>query len=194
MSMYMFLEEPQARETADQARAAIRAALITSAIAAIVLGIIALVWPGPTLVAIAIVFGIWLVIGGVMRIATAVTSRFLPTGTRWLLGVLGALVVIAGIVCLFHPGSALWVLTVFIGVSWIIDGIIALFSGRDRATVGPRWLYVLGAVVSVIAGIIVLALPGLAIATFAVFGGILLIIIGVVTLFTLPPAVRPQPQ
>ncbi|WP_235686952.1 HdeD family acid-resistance protein [Tomitella gaofuii] len=184
----MYTEERGFPESASRARAAIRAALITSAVAAIVLGAIALFWPGPTLLAIAVLFGLWLVIGGVMRVATAITSHFLSTGMRWLLGGLGALVVAAGIVCLFNPGKALWVLTVFIGISWILDGVMALFSGRDRATVGPRWLYIAGAVISVIAGIVVLAMPGVAVATFAMFGGILLIIMGIVTLFTLPPS------
>ncbi len=182
-----YVEDRDFPEMAEQARAAIRSALITSAIAAIVLGIIALFWPGPTLLAVAIVFGIWLVIGGVVRMATAFSSHFLSTGLRWAIGILGALVAIAGVVCLFHPGSALWVLTVFIGIGWIFDGVSALFSGRDRATVGPRWLYIVGSVLSVIAGIIVLAMPAVAIATFAMFGGILLIVVGVVTLFTLPP-------
>ncbi|QDQ96282.1 HdeD family acid-resistance protein [Tomitella fengzijianii] len=184
----MYMEERGFPESASKARAAIRAALITSAVAAIVLGVIALFWPGPTLVAVAVLFGLWLVIGGVMRIATAITSHFLSAGMRWTLGILGVLVVIAGIVCLFHPGQALWVLTVFIGISWILDGVMALFSGRDRATVGPRWLYIAGAVISVVAGIIVLAMPAVAVATFAMFGGILLIVIGIVTLFTLPPS------
>jgi len=182
-----YVEDRDFPEMAEQARAAIRSALITSAIVAIILGVIALFWPGPTLLAVAIVFGIWLVVGGIVRMATAFSSHFLSTGMRWAIGILGALVTIAGIVCLFHPGSALWVLTVFIGIGWIFDGVSALFSGRDRATVGPRWLYILGAVLSVIAGIIVLSMPAVAIATFAMFGGILLIVVGVVTLFTLPP-------
>lgn len=187
--MSTFLEDPQHSEVPAQARTAIRTALMVSAVSGIVLGIVALFWPGPTLLAIAIVFGLWLVVSGIMRVATAASSSFLSSGKRWLVGILGAIVFLIGIVCLFNPGGSLVVLAIFIGISWILDGITALFSGRDRATVGPRWLYVLGSIVSVVAGIIVLALPGVAIVTFAVFGGIMLIIVGIVTLCTLPPKV-----
>ncbi|MFM2353354.1 MAG: hypothetical protein RLZZ608_760, partial [Actinomycetota bacterium] len=40
---------------------------------------------------------------------------------------------------------------------------------------------------SIIGGIVVFTLPGLAIVTFVIFGGWILIAIGVATLFSLPP-------
>lgn len=167
-------------------RSAVRSVMAVSAVSAIVLGVVLIVWPGPTLTAVAVLFGLWLVVGGALRIAAAVSSRFLGTGTRWAVGLLGALVAVAGVICLFHPGDALWVLAVVIGVSWIADGAAALFSGAGHDTVGPRWLYVLGAVVSVLAGIAVVAMPALAVSVFALWGGLLLVIVGVVTLFSLP--------
>lgn len=185
--MTQFLSTERMDRMAGQARSAIRTALLVSAVAGVVLGVILLVWPGPTLLAIGVLFGLWLLVSGIMRISVAITSSFLPAGSRWLLAVLGAIVAIGGVLCLFRPGSSLVILALFIGISWIVDGATSLLSGRSRATAGPRWLYIAGAAISMIAGVMVLASPALALATFAMFGGVLLIIVGVVTLCTLPP-------
>ena len=50
----------------------------------------------------------------------------------------------------------------------------------------PRWVLVVSGVVSIIAGIVVITLPGLAIGTFITFGASLLIVVSVVNLLTLP--------
>ncbi len=160
--------------------------LIAVSIIGIILGILALVWPGGTLLTIAILFGSYLIAAGVFRLSTAITMDSLSTGVRWLLGILGVLIIVAGIVSLANPFQSLIILAFAIGIGWILDGIVDIAGGVSGSTTGRRWLAIVSGIVSILAGIVIFLLPGLAIATFIMFGAILLIVVSVTTLLTLP--------
>lgn len=164
-----------------------RGFVLASAITAIALGIAALVWPGATLVTVALLFGASLVVSGIFRLVVAFTSDSLSTGVRWLVGVLGALTIVAGVIALNNLGGTLIVMAFVIGFGWVFDGIAAIAAGVTGRSAMPRWLAVLSGVISIIGGIVIFTLPGLAIAAFVIFGGWILIAIGVATLFSLPP-------
>jgi uncharacterized membrane protein HdeD (DUF308 family) len=164
-----------------------RGFVLASAITAIVMGAIALFWPGVTLLTVALLFGAYLVVTGVFRLVLALTSTTLGAGVRWFVGILGVLVLIAGVVALANPAQSLVVLALVIGIGWIVDGIASVVAGFTGRTELPRWLAVVTGVVSIIGGIVIFALPGLAIATFVLVGGWILIAIGIATLFSLPP-------
>ena len=160
--------------------------LIAVSIIGITLGIIALVWPGATMFTIAILFGTYLVAVGVFRVTAAITADSLSSGLRWVLGILGVFVIVAGIACLANPFRSLAVLAFVIGFGWIIDGLVDVTAAATGKSRGPRWLAFVSGVVSIIAGIVVFMLPGLALATFVIFGAILLIVVSATTLLTLP--------
>jgi uncharacterized membrane protein HdeD (DUF308 family) len=162
-----------------------RGEVVAIAIVGLVLGIVALVWPDATLVTVAVVFGLYLIMSGLFRLSVAILSRTSTTGWRWFGGVLGVLVVAAGIYCLVNPVQSLAVLAWVIGFGWIAEGIIDIMAGI-QGLVSPTWLAILSGVVSIIAGIIVFTLPALAIQTFLIFGAVLLIVVSITTLFTLP--------
>lgn len=162
-----------------------RGELIAVAIVGLVLGIIALLWPGATLLTVAIIFGIYLVMSGIYRITVAFLSHTATTAIRWLSAILGVLVVAAGVYCLSNPLRSLAVIAFVIGFGWIAEGIIDIMSGV-QGVVSPRWLALVSGVVSIIAGIVTFTLPGLAVTAFLAFGAILLIFVSVSTLLTLP--------
>src|SRR3954463_6344164 len=101
---------------------------IALGVVCIVLGLIALIWPQATLLVVALVFGLQLIAAGLVRIVAAVTLKDLPGWWRAVAGILGALTVIAGIICLFRPGTSLLVLALVLAIGWIIDGISELIS------------------------------------------------------------------
>lgn len=101
---------------------------------------------------------------------------------------MGAIILIAGIVCLFNPGESLVLLAILIGVGWIFQGIQEVAAGLAGAHYAPKWFLIGSGAFSIVAGIIVLFLPGAAIATFLIVGAILLVVVSVITLFTLPRA------
>lgn len=163
--------------------------MIATAVAGIVLGIIALVWPKATLVVIAVLFGIALILAGAFRLYEAFAANMMPTGWRALVGILGLLILIFGIVALFNPEESLVFLAIFIGIAWIFQGagdLARAFSGSAHT---PRWLLILSGVIAIIAGIVMMVIPGLALATFVWIAAIMLIIVSVVTLFSLPKKV-----
>ncbi len=164
-----------------------RGMVIASAISAIALGIAALVWPGVTLVTVALLFGAYLVVSGIFRLVVAFTSDTLSTGVRWLVGIMGVFIIVAGIIALNNLAQSLLVLAFVIGFGWIFDGIAAIAGGVTGRTALPRWLAIVSGLISIIGGIVVFTLPGVAIVTFVLFGGWILIAIGVATLFSLPP-------
>jgi uncharacterized membrane protein HdeD (DUF308 family) len=162
-----------------------RGELVAVAIIGIVLGAIALFWPDATLVTIAILFGIYLVASGVFRVTVAALARDSGRAMRWLGGILGVLLVVAGVYCLASPERSLAVLAFVIGFGFVAEGIIDLMAGI-QGIISPIWLAVVSGVVSIVAGVITFTLPGLAISAFLVFGAVLLIAVSVSTLLTLP--------
>lgn len=162
-----------------------RGETIAMAIIGLVLGILALVFPGASLLTVAILFGSYLIAAGIYRITLAFIAPDLTRGTRWFTGILGVLVVIAGIFCLANPFSSLFVLAIVIGIGWIIGGVLDLTAAATGA-IHPRWFGWVTGIVAILAGIATFMLPGLAVSAFVMIAGILLIVVGITTLFMLP--------
>ena len=162
-----------------------RGELIAVAIIGIVLGVIALLWPGVSLLTVAVIFGSYLIASGIFRITAAFVADGLTTGLRWLTGIMGLLVIVAGVICLANPFQSLIVLAFVIGIGWIAEGIVDVMSGV-RGAITPRWLGFVSGIVSILAGIATFLLPAFALVTFVIFGAVLLIVVSVTTLLTLP--------
>ncbi|MCU1528196.1 MAG: hypothetical protein JWP75_1959 [Frondihabitans sp.] len=163
-----------------------RSWVIGAAIVAIVLGLIALFFPGASLLTVAILFGLALLAMGIFRLAIAIRGTALPTGARVFTGVFGAIVLIAGILCLIDPGQSLRILGIFIGIGWIFEGATGLVAGTIGSPGGRRVFPIIAGIVAIVAGLIMLFLPVLALSAFIVVAGIILIVIGVTMLLHLP--------
>lgn len=136
----------------------------------ILAGLIAVAWPGVTVVVLAVVFGIVLVLTGAVVLSLAFLMRSL------LVGLLGILALIAGIVCLAHPGAGIFAILVGCAIWFLMLGVAYLgqaVGGRDNRL----WWAALGTL-SVIAGIVMLASPGVAIATVGLLVGISFLVRG----------------
>lgn len=164
-------------------RTLVRITFGVSGIAAIILGILLFVVPGRTLQLAAIVLGVNFLVAGMMRLWLGAFGR-LPAGQHRVLGILfGALLVITGLIILRDSAVAaatlLLIIVLFAGIGWILDGIIAIVeSGRAKSRV---WAILFGAV-SILAGIIVLAVPGWTARWLIIFAAIGLIVTGVAAL------------
>ncbi len=162
-----------------------RGEMIAVAVIGVILGVIGLIFPGPTLLTVAILFGVYLILSGVFRITTALVADRLSIGLRWLTGTMGLLVLIAGVFCLSNPFRSLGVLAFVIGVGWIAEGIIDFMAGL-RSTVTPRWLAFVSGILAIAAGISMFWLPLAGLSVLVVVGAILLLIVSATTLLTLP--------
>lgn len=142
-------------------------------------GVAVLVWPGRTLIVVAVLFGIQLIVAGIFRFVAAFATDDLTGGTRVLFAVLGVLSLIIGLYAVRHVYVTLLALALLLGIFWIINGVTELFMALSHRGMPNRgWTGVLG-VISIIAGIIVLAYPGISLVTLAVVLSIWLLVFGV---------------
>jgi uncharacterized membrane protein HdeD (DUF308 family) len=77
----------------------------------------------------------------------------------WTLVLRGVVAVLFGLAALFWPGKTLLVLILFFGAYTLVDGIFAVVGGIMDSS--RRWLLLIEGVLGVVAGLILLARPGL---------------------------------
>jgi len=154
---------------------------IVSGVSALVFGILVLVWPKTTLLVVAILFGLQLLISGVMRIVGGIMDSGAEGWEKGLSITFGVLIVLAGIFCLRSPGLSLLTLLVVIAIGWVVDGIMNIVLGIQSPH-GERLGQIIMGGVFLLGGILLLVFPKPALLTFVLLGGWILILFGIVTL------------
>jgi uncharacterized membrane protein HdeD (DUF308 family) len=140
-----------------------------------------LAWPGPSILVVSTMFGVYLLVSGFAELFLAFT---LPrsAATRVLLFLTGALSFVLAILSFRHfgDGYAVLLLSLWIGTGFIFIGVSenAVALG-ERDLPGRGWYVVLG-VMSVIAGAVVLVWPFDSILMLTLVSGASLMILGVI--------------
>lgn len=142
-------------------------------------GIAVFVWPGATLVVLAVLFGIWLVLAGVLRLVGAIAEKRLTTGWRVLHGVVGAALIAAGISSLANLLTSLSTLVLVIGIFLMIDGIDDLLRAFSGHGTGSRWWLVISGLLGVGAGVLIVSRPGIGVVTLVLLVGVSLLLLGI---------------
>jgi uncharacterized membrane protein HdeD (DUF308 family) len=143
----------------------------------IVAGILAILYPDITLLALALIAGINLLLLGILGLVEAVTSNDDAGGTRVLSGVLGLLGVIAGLVVMRRPGESLLAIILILGVWFVVSGLVDAI--RALVVPGDRAFRLLVALFDLVLGGLILALPDESLKTMAVLAGIAFIVRGI---------------
>ena len=154
----------------------IRTGMVVTGVLSVVLGALVLFWPGATLDVIAVLFGLYFVVAGALRVVTGLVTPLLG-GLRVLNILIGLLLLIAGVAAIRNPLASLSVLALFIGIAWIVEGIMSLTEVENG---GSRWYAIIYGIVSIIAGVVVLFLPVSSLAALVIFGGVALVVLGIV--------------
>lgn len=150
-----------------------------SGLLAVLLGILVLVWPGISILVASIFFGAYLLVTGIAQVIFAFSLHISASG-RILLFISGAASLILAILAFRHfgQGYAVLLLAIWIGVGFILRGVATTASAiTDPVMPGRGWTIFFG-IISIIAGIVVLAYPFNSIVTLALVAGIWLIILG----------------
>ena len=146
----------------------------------VVLGAIVLAWPGPTILVASTLFGVYLLVSGLAELFMAFT---LPrsAATRVLLFISGALSLVLAILSFRHfgDGYAVLLLSLWIGISFIFQGVSGVAVGVGESDLPGRGWYIVAGIISVIAGLVVLVWPFDSIAVLTLAAGIWLTIIGI---------------
>jgi uncharacterized membrane protein HdeD (DUF308 family) len=130
--------------------------LMGSALVSLVPGVLVLVWPEATLHVLAVLVGLYLLLAGVFRFVAV----FAREGHERLPGLLLAvLYVLAGVLCLRNPLQTIAALSLIVGMVWLVSGVLTLYTALVTKDLPHRGLVMGLAVLAVVAGIVVLALP-----------------------------------
>ncbi|KAD4060005.1 HdeD family acid-resistance protein [Arthrobacter yangruifuii] len=153
----------------------IRLGLATTGVVSVVLGLLVLFWPGATLDVLAVLFGLYFIVAGAVRILLGVFTG-LGVGLKILNILIGLALVAVGVIAMRNPAETLTALGLVIGIAWIVEGVMAL-AESDRG--GSRWFAIILGILSILAGIVVLFLPLSSLAVLVIYGGIFLVVLGI---------------
>jgi len=151
---------------------------LLSGILAVILGVLVLAWPGETIVVAAIFFGAYLLVTGFAQVIFAF-SLHVSAGGRVLLFLSGAASLILAILCFRSLQNSILLLAIWIGVGFIFRGVATAVSAISDPTLPGRGWEIFIGVITLIAGVVVLASPFESIATLTFVVGIWLVVIGV---------------
>ena len=173
---------------------AIRRNIIIMSVIAVAAGICLLAWPGHTLAVAAVIIGLYFILDAIVRLVALFRIKGISDGWRVLQILLSILLLIAGISVLRAPFiSGAWLavyMTIFVGISWLIEGMMSFATAATQ--LAPGWSIFYG-LLSIIAGVVVLASPIWSAEFFIIFAGVSLIVLGVsaaVRAFALPKSLN----
>ncbi|MCO6557861.1 MAG: DUF308 domain-containing protein [Bifidobacterium sp.] len=166
-----------------QAKKTIRIVYGVVGIVALLLGLALLIWPGKTLVAVAIVLGAYFVVSGVIRVIGAIVENGLPGGWRVLDILVGIILVVGGVIMLKNTVLSTAMLTILVtltvGIGWIMEGIMALVETWRLPKSGWAIFY---AIISILAGIVVLFSPFASVIVLVIFAGVAMVVMGILAI------------
>jgi uncharacterized membrane protein HdeD (DUF308 family) len=131
--------------------------------------------PSKSVHVIAVIFGIWLLILGAVRLIQAIGAR----GERTGLVVVGLLSILIALLLLRHTSTTIDTVGFIIGIFWTIGGVAQLFAGFGGHD-GIDWWFVLLGVISTAIGILCLVYPSLSLSIICVIIGIGMLVYGIV--------------
>jgi len=149
---------------------------LTAALFGLVVGVMMVAWPEATLKVVAVLFGAWLLLHGLVRIVQAITGSDEDGARRALSAMFGVIFVVAGVIALRNLLASLAVLVTIIGLMWLIGGIVELISAFGGPGGGFRWWRIALGALSIVAALVVLVWPDLSLVALVYLTGAWLIL------------------
>ena len=127
--------------------------------AAVLLGLLAFLWPAPTLLTLVWLFGAYALVDGLAAVYLSAANRKID-GNWWEIFFAGLLGMSIGFMTLLRPRLTWLALLLLIGVRALVDGMLEIaFAFRLREQVGGEWLIALAGTLSLLFGLAVIAIP-----------------------------------
>jgi len=158
--------------------------LAFAGVAAIVFGVVVLVWPGISLVALTTLFGAFAFVFGTLAVGGGL-NLLAHRSTEWVPFVLAGVVGVGiGVVTFFTPGITALALVYFIAIWAVMTGVFEIVVAIDMhdEVSGTTWIGVAG-VLSIAFGAIVAIWPGSGALAILWLIGFYAIVAGVTRLF-----------
>lgn len=146
-------------------------------------GLALLFWPVKTLVVLTVVLGIYFIVAGIIRLATAIWTPLLPGGWRALNIITSLLLIFGGLIMVRNQALSAATLATFVaiatGFGWIIEGVMTLV---ESAAVHNRGFAIFSGVLSIMAGVVVFMFPLESTDVLVMFAGAALTVLGITLL------------
>jgi uncharacterized membrane protein HdeD (DUF308 family) len=151
--------------------------LILIGVVAVIIGIVAVAWPGITILALVILFAVYAFMDAGLQTARAFSSRTAgPVLGHLLLALVG---LAAGLFALAWPAPTAYVLVIVVAAWAFAGGVAEIAAGfQIGESAGTRSLFILAGLVSVLFGVLLFARPGVGAVTLALLFGLYALIYG----------------
>ncbi len=145
----------------------------------ILLGVLALAIPGAAISAITIILAIQLFVLGIYELVLTFRADDAGAGARTLYALAGALSLLVGMLVLRNPLQTAFVITLLLGAWWVVTGVVEVVTSIARGAQPDRWWRLAMGIISVVAGFIVLAVPGMSLRVLEILLAVWLIVYGI---------------
>ena len=152
--------------------------LLLIGILCVAIGAIVLYYPGKSLLVAGVLFGIYLVVSGVGYVLAAFGSHA-GAAMRVLSFLTGAVSLVLGFFCFRDKFEAVWLLALWIGISWVFRGMTLLATALSFDHLPARGWQALSGVIIVIGGGVLIVSPIDSIEILTLVAGCWLIAIGI---------------
>lgn len=140
----------------------------------IVAGIIVIAKPSNSLSTLAVIFGVFILIDGIVELVAALVEH---TPNRGMLAVIGVISVIAGVLLIRHPLGGVRAVALLVGIWLIAAGVVRFVAAFEEP---ENRLWRIGvALVLAIFGVVIVSSPHIGYATLALITGIGFICYGI---------------
>jgi uncharacterized membrane protein HdeD (DUF308 family) len=130
-------------------------------VAAIIFGLAALAWPGPTLTVLVYLFGAFAFVDGITTLAALARRGVLARRHAWATGLSGLLGIVFAGITLFQPGITAMTLLYLVAFWSLSTGLLQIISAIElrRVIDGEGWM-IAGGVLSIVFGALLIVFPG----------------------------------
>ena len=141
--------------------------VLLAGLLSVVAGIIIIFKPSDSLATLALIAGIFILVDGILELATAFMHS---TQNRGLTAVFGVITAIVGVLLIRHPVGGVAAVALLIGLWLIAVGVIRFVTAFDESE--NRGWHALAGVVELVAGIVIIANPDIGFSALALLVGI----------------------
>jgi uncharacterized membrane protein HdeD (DUF308 family) len=142
----------------------------------LILGLIVAFHPSGSLNVIAVLIGLLMIVSGLFHVIRMFSSA---ESHRVWLGISGLLLIVLGVVLIRHLHLTVALIGLIVGISWIVQGLSALAGGIAAGPGEGRGWWIFFGIVSLIGGIVIVAVPVASVTALAVLIGIWFIVEGI---------------
>lgn len=149
-------------------------------VAAVLFGLMAIIWPAITVTVLVLLFGAYALVDGVLALFTALFGGDSSEGRRPWLALEGVAGVLTGVLTFLWPGITTLVLLWLIAAWVLVTGVLEIVAAaRLRREIEGEWLLGLSGVLSVVFGILLVIWPTAGAVTVVWLIGIYAVVFGV---------------